>query len=772
MSKKFSIIIPTIRATTLVEECISSFIKFHPDGEKYEIIIVDDGSTPDVQQWLQEYCDRNQFMFIGKPDNRGFANSVNIGLERATGKYRVLVNNDIIFTSRIFENLEAAFERDKKIGIVGAKLSYPDGRIQHAGVIRLPGRNMFVHVNKHIPKDSKAVNVSKYFLSVTGALFAIREEAYREIGKFNENYFIACEDCEYCVRSWLTGWRVYYAHDVEAIHIEGFTRGNDDVSKRKKGPEWYVKEQQTFAKFFADMMKYDLRKFEQMANSLNGGDIAPKEVPSNVVSKSSTELIRLEVGCGYNPQPGYVHLDVRPLKDVEYVCDFSKDRLPFNDGAVGEVLANHVIEHISWRKLPFVVAEWSRVLAPGGKVFLRTPDLKFICQKYLEGGTTPEWPGDEDFIKKHLSAEITPAWWANIKLFAGQDYPSNFHYLCFDFEMLKALLERFGFVDVRRVDVQPVYSPGELQIAAFKQGESKVDPAGEVRMASRVLVKRKAALGDVLLTTPIVARLRGDLGHETIIHVATDCGSAYQNNPHVNSVIPSNSPTMGYDRIIDLDLAYEKNPKAHVIDAYSMVAFGDCDYDKSTVLVPSDVDHTRASELMAKHGLVRNEFVVIHPAVTWQNRTYPKERWNSVVEMLEASGLRVVVVGSGADYVLGGSSVVNLRGLMTIPVAASLIGRAKCFIGNDSSMIHVAGTTDTPIVGIFTTAKAEYRLPYRRGSLGYGCEAVTPNIDCYGCLHDEKPPVVFCGCRRGDLACLSMISPSMVVEAVWRLCGA
>lgn len=177
---------------------------------------------------------------------------------------------------------------------------------------------------------------------------------------------------------------------------------------------------------------------------------------------------KLEIGSGPNPQPDYVHVDVSAnFPQVDILCDVSTERIPVDSGIFEEVLANHVIEHIPWRNAPFVVKEWARVLKPGGRIFLRTPDLRFIVDRYLSGELTPEWPGDEAAMIE-IYGDIGPAQWTTIKLFSGQDYPSNFHHVCYDLEMLSRLLGVCGFERVQRLVVTPVFSPGELQVEAYR----------------------------------------------------------------------------------------------------------------------------------------------------------------------------------------------------------------------------------------------------------------------------------------------------------------
>lgn len=769
MSKLFSLIIPTVKQTDLVKTCIEKIRRFEKSDD-YEIIVVDDGSDQNTQIYLQALAQNNNLRLFCKSENKGFAHTVNVGLRNALGRYLILVNNDIEWFKPILHMFRDSFEKDPLIGAIGAKLMFPPGEmIQHAGVVRIGKTNNFIHINKHVARSHPSVNVSKYYESVTGALYGITREVFEKVGDWNENYFLSCEDTEYSLRIWTAGYRVYYNADIEAVHHEGLTRGNTDHIKKVKGLDWFQKERETLPKFFEDVKRFNLDAIVNRVHKLNYLPTPSQEK----LDAAPRPLKKLEVGCGNFPQPGYIHLDVRKFDHVDVVCDFSKDRLPYPDNDLDEILSNHSIEHISWRLLPHVIKEWFRTLRPGGRVFFRTPDLEFICRTYLEGKTTPEHPTDENFIKEHLSDSITPAWWANIKLFAGQDYPSNFHFLAFDFAMAKQTLERFGFVGVNRCNLKQVFSPGELQIEAYKPGQSDVTPEPlellEPLKGPRILVKRRAALGDVLLTTPIVRHLREVNGNDAVIDVASDCGSIYIQNPYVNNVFAGSHPAVGYDQVIDLNLVYEKKPNQHIIESYVEAAFPsgiDSQFDKRTELFPSETDKDFVLSRMRDSGLNPEQCIIMHCAVTWKNRTWPKERWVKTAQLLAGLDRKVIIVGSGSDYKWQAANVFDLTGKFTIQQISYLISMCSVFVGNDSGLLHVAGTTKTPIVGIFTSAKGEYRVPFRNGEYGGDCTIMKPDVECYGCLARETPPVVFCDCRRGDYACLGQITPEGVFAAV------
>ena len=447
---RHAVIIPTYGRIDLVKQCVNSLRKFEKDCK---IIVVDDGSSPKEQKDIYDFCTELELDSCLKTDNSGFADSVNQGIQSILDwkpDVITLVNNDIIFTEHIFQNIEKAFALHAAVGIVGGLLLYPDGTVQHGGLHYSPGTNSFL--DKYKRKSPLKFDTFRYQLAVTGALFSIKKEVIEKIGLLNETYFLACEDTEYCLRAWEAGYRVLFSPYIKAIHLEGATRGDSPNAKEKKGAHWHKKEIEAIKQFRLDLKKYM-------------PTIMQKEI-----DKLNTPPKKLEVGSGYNPHPGYIHVDIRPgLPQLDKVCDFAKDILPFKAGEFSEVLANHVIEHISFRKLPHVIKEWVRVLEPGGKLVLRTPDLDFIVDRYTGPlGPTPEHPNDEGFIKQHLSDEITPAWWANIKLFSGQDYAANFHHVCFSFDMLANLLKRYGFRDVRRVKFDTEFSPGELQVEAIK----------------------------------------------------------------------------------------------------------------------------------------------------------------------------------------------------------------------------------------------------------------------------------------------------------------
>jgi len=140
--------------------------------------------------------------------------------------------------------------------------------------------------------------------------------------------------------------------------------------------------------------------------------------------------MKLHLGCGRRYIPGFVHIDVVDHPHVDHVS--SIDNLSFlQDGSVDLIYNCHVLEHFKRREVARVLAEWYRVLAPGGRLRISVPDFAALCEIYNR--------------TQDLGLVIGP-------IFGRQDYLYNIHYNLFDFDTLKNLLERVGFSEVHRYD--------------------------------------------------------------------------------------------------------------------------------------------------------------------------------------------------------------------------------------------------------------------------------------------------------------------------------
>ncbi len=269
-----------------------------------------------------------------------------------------------------------------------------------------------------------------------------------------------------------------------------------------------------------------------------------------------------------------------------------------------------------------------------------------------------------------------------------------------------------------------------------------------------ILLRRWGALGDVLCVTPIAHELR-TMYPDAIIDIETFHYNVFEKNPHINEAYPPGAFSRAYDQVIDLNDAYEKRPNRHIVEAY---------YDEAGLLwgSPESTPFDFSGKKRVVYGLdpvpplalrLQTKVVSIHAATTWSSRTLPPAFWDTVIGNLVHNGFSVVMLGAGNDY-HGPAEAADAVGKLSLRDSVNQIAASVCFIGNDSSMLHFAGATETPIVGIYTSVKAEYRMPYRHGRLGWAVATIEAHVPCYGCLADAPAPANNLTCKFGTDACV------------------
>ena len=300
----------------------------------------------------------------------------------------------------------------------------------------------------------------------------------------------------------------------------------------------------------------------------------------------------------------------------------------------------------------------------------------------------------------------------------------------------------------------------------------------------RILVRRIGALGDVVLATPIVRRLRRE-NPDAEIAVQTAYPDVFRNSPHRLAVFgPGPLPYPwtaegGLDRTIDLDLAYESWPTQHVVRAYMWKAFADPrdigQYDEGDLRQELAYGSGDALRPLVPFPAARRVVAVHAAQAGWRSRTLPEATWLAVVAGLRARGCFPLMVGTMRDALPGARAASFHSG--DVLAQAAMIARCACFVGPDSGLLHVAGATDVPIVGVYTSVDAAYRRPLR-GNPDAGPSwqgtfiAVRPQgLGCLGCQARRAPPATTEECERGDYACAAAVRAEDIVDAAMRLIG-
>jgi GT2 family glycosyltransferase len=218
-----TVVIPSYRDAELVAKLVRRIRKTTP-RDQVRIVVADDASGDEHLAALGRIPG---IRIVPAARNGGFAANVNRGLAAADPDHDVvLLNSDMVPRRGWLAALQYAARADEHIGIVSAKLVYPDGRIQFAGMVRnLDAPEWFDHRYRFKPADWGPAQVAGPTLAATGACMYITRPALEAIGTFDGRYPMAFEDVDYSLRAWSSGFQVAYAPTAQIVHLESATRG-------------------------------------------------------------------------------------------------------------------------------------------------------------------------------------------------------------------------------------------------------------------------------------------------------------------------------------------------------------------------------------------------------------------------------------------------------------------------------------------------------------------------------------------------------------------
>ena len=292
-----------------------------------------------------------------------------------------------------------------------------------------------------------------------------------------------------------------------------------------------------------------------------------------------------------------------------------------------------------------------------------------------------------------------------------------------------------------------------------------------IERPQQILVRRRAALGDVIMSTGVVRELKRKYNCE--IDIATEFPNVFDNNPHVRAIYHTEAmpEVKNYDLYINLDDAYEHNPVNHYVDSYFYRAFGTSDVDnKSVELFASELDQAVVDAFIENNEL--DNFIVIHIRQWhWALKNMAWETWFAVFERLftERTDFKIVCVGSAADGFVQHPLFVDARDLLNIQQQKLLMDHARCFVGIDSGPFHVAGASRTHIIALQTHLRPERILPYRREMFAYNTTAIMSAVDCVGCNDDQARPVRQVVCKHGDYRCKDSFDAERIASNILEI---
>ncbi|MBW2143092.1 MAG: glycosyltransferase [Deltaproteobacteria bacterium] len=217
-----SIVIPVFNQLEFTKQCLES-IKHNTPEVHYEVIIVDNGSSDGTTEYLQRI--ENDVKIIKNEKNLGFAKACNQGAFAAQSKYILFLNNDVKVNTGWLEPLISILDDDLDVAAVGSKLLFPDGTIQHAGVViiddrKLPDPLVGRHIHYRKEPDAPEANQRCVYQALTAACLLVRKSAFQEVGAFDEGYWNGYEDVDLCFKLQKNGGFLVYEPKSSAVHYE------------------------------------------------------------------------------------------------------------------------------------------------------------------------------------------------------------------------------------------------------------------------------------------------------------------------------------------------------------------------------------------------------------------------------------------------------------------------------------------------------------------------------------------------------------------------
>ena len=226
----------TIVNTKEKDEIISCLKSLYADSQNsgldFCVVIVDNGSQDSVEELEKMF---SNLKVIKQKKNEGFGKSHNKAIASVEAKYYFILNPDTNFTEggSFLRKIYDFMESNLKIGIVGPKVVYPDWSLQYS-CYRFPTFLQPIYSRTKLGKKGKGKEIADRFLMkdfshnetipvdwVMGSAMFVRGEAIKQIGGFDDRFWMYAEDSDWCRRMWEKGWCVYYVHDILITHAHG-----------------------------------------------------------------------------------------------------------------------------------------------------------------------------------------------------------------------------------------------------------------------------------------------------------------------------------------------------------------------------------------------------------------------------------------------------------------------------------------------------------------------------------------------------------------------
>lgn len=384
-----SIIIPAYNHLDATVTCLQSIVDTWFESLRVQIILVDDCSSDRTRIVAAEL---DGLDFVRNESNLGYIRSCNRALDVARGEFICYLNNDTAVTNGWLEELLLTARKDESVGVVGAKLVYPDGRLQEAGGLLWDDGSGWNYGRLDDPADPK-YNYTRDVDYCSGAALLVRTDLVRRLGGFSEEYAPAYfEDADLCFAAREFGYRVVYQPKSVVVHYEGVSSGTSTESGTKRyqlinKPKFVHKWQ----KALRQHLRHDPERGMEAARRVGRGktllmiDNYVPEYDKDSGSNKLRHLIREFQNIGYD----VIYAPDNYHRSEPYTSFFQREGVEVLYGTDRGTTLEHAIRDrmrftdLVWIGRPEIAARWLPVIRafPNVPVVYDTHDLHYVRVK-------------------------------------------------------------------------------------------------------------------------------------------------------------------------------------------------------------------------------------------------------------------------------------------------------------------------------------------------------------------------------------------------------
>ncbi len=232
MSNTVSVITVNYNAGDFLGACASSAL-----SQVDEVVLVDNASSDDsLAKLATAFPGDRRLKIIRNRENLGFAAACNIGAEHSISSCLFFLNPDCMLTSDTVKHLMRVLDDNPDVGMVGGLLMNPDGSeqvggrraiptpwrslVRAFGLSRLAARWPRLFLDFHLHKQPLPIQPIEVE-AISGACMLVRREVMRDVGSWDEGYFLHCEDLDLCMALRRKGWKIMFVPDARVVHDQG-----------------------------------------------------------------------------------------------------------------------------------------------------------------------------------------------------------------------------------------------------------------------------------------------------------------------------------------------------------------------------------------------------------------------------------------------------------------------------------------------------------------------------------------------------------------------